>query len=189
MKKFLSLTVLFLLLGAMTTMTTSASENTAFYGLSAPANDGKKVSLSQYKGKTLLIVNTASQCGYTPQYKGLQKLQEKFQNKGFQILGFPSNDFGGQEPGSNEEIKKFCELKYHTTFPLFAKDHVTGSSMQPVYEYLTEKTASEFRGEVKWNFEKFLIDRNGNVLARFRSKVEPDSEELTSQIEKALATK
>jgi glutathione peroxidase len=158
-----------------------------FYELKAPRIDGKPEALSDYKGKVTLVVNTASHCGFTPQYEGLESLYGKYKNKGFVILGFPSNDFHGQEPGSNEEIKKFCEMKYKVTFPMFSKDTVLGEKKQPVYQFLTQKASPT--GEVEWNFEKFLIDKHGNVVGRYRSKTTPLSEELTSAIEKELAKK
>ena len=155
-----------------------------FYSFDAPSIDGSKTPLSQFLGKVALVVNTASECGYTPQYKGLQSIYNDYGKKGFVVLGFPSNDFGAQEPGSNAEIKKFCELKFHTTFPMFSKDVVKGPKKQPIYSYLTEK--SPFQGEIKWNFEKFLIDKKGNVVARFGSDVEPTDKQITSKIEELL---
>jgi len=152
-----------------------------FYTLEAPGIDGHKEPLSKYAGKVTLVVNTASECGFTPQYKGLQELYTKYKDKGFVVLGFPSNDFGSQEPGSNTEIKKFCELKYKTTFPLFSKDVVKGPQKQPVYKFLTENAPE--KGEISWNFEKFLVDKKGNIVARFKSKIEPMSPEITSKIE------
>ena len=157
------------------------------YDFSMKTIDGKEVSLSAWKGKALMIVNTASECGYTPQYKGLEALYEQYKAKGFEILAFPSNDFGGQEPGTNADIKKFCELKFKTTFPLFAKIAVKGEAADPLYKYLTG--LKDNGGEVKWNFNKFLVGKDGTVLARFGSRTKPDSEELVSAIEKALAAK
>ena len=149
--------------------------------------DGKEVSLSQYKGKALLIVNTASQCGYTPQYKGLEALYQAYKSKGFEILAFPSNDFGGQEPGSNEEIKQFCELKFKTTFPLFAKVAVKCSDASPLYKYL--QALPENGGDVAWNFNKFLVNPEGKVVAHLPSKVTPESDELKKQIDAVLPKK
>jgi glutathione peroxidase len=157
------------------------------YDIKVAKNDGKEVALSDYKGKVLLVVNTASACGYTPQYKGLEAIYQKYQKQGLTVLAFPSNDFGKQEPGSDKEIKEFCELKYKTTFPLFKKIDVVGEKKQPLYKHLTETAAT--KGEVQWNFEKFLIDRNGNVVGRYLSKVEPESKELTGAIEKELEKK
>ncbi len=148
--------------------------------------DGKDVKLSDYKGKVLLIVNVASKCGYTPQYEGLQKIYEEYKEKGFEILAFPCNDFKGQEPGTNEEIKEFCTSNYGVSFKLFDKVKVLGSDREPLYERLINSESVE-KGDVKWNFEKFLISKDGEIVGRFRSKVKPESEELTSEIEKYLS--
>lgn len=156
----------------------------SLYDVQVKTIDGQDVSLSTYKGKALLIVNTASQCGYTPQYKGLETLYKTYKSKGFEILAFPSNDFGAQEPGSNQEIKKFCELKYKTTFPLFEKLTVKGPSAHPLYRYLT--SLKENGGDVKWNFNKFLVTPDGTVVAHFPSSTEPMSEELTQKLEATL---
>lgn len=147
--------------------------------------NGKEVKLSSYSGKVLLIVNVASRCGYTPQYQGLETIYEKYKDRGFEILAFPCNDFGGQEPGSNEEIKTFCELNYSVSFSLFDKIKVLGNDKSPLYAFLTNNPAVE-KGDVKWNFEKFLIDKKGNVISRFRSKVKPESDEITKTIEAEL---
>lgn len=144
--------------------------------------DGKQSSLADYKGKVVLFVNVASQCGYTPQYSGLQSLYEKYQGKGLVVVGVPSNDFGSQEPGSDAEIKTFCSRNYNVTFPMLSKVVVKGSGKVPLYEYLTQTG-----GEVKWNFTKFLVGKDGKVRARFESGARPDSSELTGAIEKALA--
>jgi glutathione peroxidase len=148
------------------------------------ANDGTEVSLSKYKGKALLIVNTASQCGYTPQYQGLEELYQAYRARGLEILAFPSNDFGGQEPGSNQEIRKFCELRYRTTFPLFEKVPVKGPKADPLYRFLT--TLPVNGGEVTWNLNKFLVDPAGQVVAHLDSSVEPTSAELKRRIEAVL---
>ena len=149
--------------------------------------DGREVKLKKYKGSVLLVVNTASQCGYTPQYEGLQKIYSKYQGQGFVVLGFPANDFKGQEPGSNEDIKEFCTTKYKVTFPMFAKISVKGEDQDPLYQFLTSKeTNPKFAGDITWNFNKFLIDRQGNVVARFSSKDTPDGEAVTAAIEKYL---
>lgn len=150
--------------------------------------NGKEVKLSDYKGKVLLIVNVASKCGFTPQYEGLQKIYEKYKDKGFEILAFPCNDFGGQEPGTNEEIKEFCSTNYNVTFRLFDKIKILGENKSPLYERLINSDNVE-KGDVKWNFEKFLIDKNGNIRARFRSKVKPESDEIITGIEKLLQEK
>ena len=150
--------------------------------------DGKEQDLSAYKGKVVLMVNVASKCGLTPQYKGLEALYEKYKDQGFVIIGFPANNFGAQEPGTNEEIKQFCTAKYNVTFPMMSKISVKGEDKHPLYKFLTEgKAGEDFAGDIEWNFAKFLVDRNGNVIARFASKTTPDSPQLTAAIEKALA--
>lgn len=152
--------------------------------------DGKEVKLKKYKGNVLLIVNTASKCGYTPQYEGLQSTYTKYKDKGFYVLGFPANNFGAQEPGTEAEIKEFCTSKYHVTFPMFAKISVKGEDQDPLYKFLTSKeTNPDFSGDITWNFNKFLIDRSGKVVARFTSKDKPDGEAVTAAIEKYLAAK
>ncbi|MFM7818910.1 MAG: glutathione peroxidase [Verrucomicrobiota bacterium] len=148
--------------------------------------DGKDTSLKAFDGKVVLLVNVASQCGYTPQYKGLEALFRKFKDKGLVVVGVPCNDFGAQEPGSASDIKEFCSSKYQVTFPLLEKIHVKGTGQHPLYAALTGPKAS-FPGDVKWNFGKFLIGRDGSVLKRFDSGVAPDSGELTQAIEAALA--
>ena len=152
--------------------------------------DGKDVKLKKYKGDVLLLVNVASKCGYTPQYEGLEAVYEKYKGKGFEILGFPANNFGGQEPGTEAEIKEFCTSKYHVTFPMFAKISVKGEDADPLYKFLTSKeTNPNFAGDITWNFNKFLVDRKGNVVARFTSKQKPESDEVTAAIEKYLTMK
>ena len=155
-----------------------------------PFNDinDHPTSLKAYSGKVVLLVNVASKCGYTPQYTGLEALYKKYQDKGLVVVGVPSNDFGGQEPGTPEEIVTFCKSKYDVTFPLMAKVHVVGAEKNPLYAALTGPDAA-FPGEVKWNFQKFVIGRDGKVLARFDSKVKPDSPELIAAVEAALAGK
>jgi len=159
-------------------------------GMPAPLNfkmdslDGKPVDLSKYEGRVVLMVNVASECGFTPQYEGLQALHKRYAAKGLSILGFPSNDFGQQEPGSNAEIAQFCKQNYGVEFDMFSKIVVRGPGQAPLYKYLT--THPKFRGEVAWNFEKFLIGRDGEVIGRFKSEVEPLSNEMVSAIEKAL---
>jgi glutathione peroxidase len=150
--------------------------------------EGTPSSLGEYKGKVILLVNVASKCGYTPQYKELQALQEKYGSKGFTVVGVPCNDFGAQEPGTSKEIREFCSANYNVSFPLTEKIHVKGAEQHPLYARLTGPDA-EFPGEIKWNFSKFLIGRDGKVLKRFESKVKPDSPEVTSAIESALAAK
>jgi len=152
--------------------------------------DGKEVSLKKYKGDVLLIVNTASKCGYTPQYEGLQAIYDKYKAQGFYVLGFPANNFGGQEPGTEEEIKEFCELTYKVTFPMFSKISVKGENQHELYKFLTAaETNPKFAGDISWNFNKFLVDRKGNVVARFSSKDTPESEAITQAIEKFLKEK
>lgn len=150
--------------------------------------DGKDTSLKAFDGKVVLLVNVASQCGYTPQYKGLEALYRKFKDKGLVVVGVPCNDFGAQEPGSASDIKEFCSTKYQVTFPLLEKIHVKGPEQHALYAALTGPKAA-FPGDVKWNFGKFLIGRDGSVLKRFDSGVAPDSADLTSAIETALAKK
>lgn len=150
--------------------------------------DGKDTTLKAYAGKALLIVNVASKCGYTRQYSGLEEVWKKYQDKGLVVLGFPSNDFGGQEPGTNEEIKQFCSSKFNVTFPLFDKVQTKGPGQSPLYAALTGPT-SPVPGPVKWNFGKFLIGRDGKIIARYDSKVEPGSPELATAIDAALAAK
>jgi glutathione peroxidase len=147
--------------------------------------DGKQTSLSQYQGKAMLIVNVASQCGFTSQYAGLEALYNKYHDKGFEVLGFPCNQFGSQEPGDEAEIKNFCELNYHVTFPLFAKIDVNGDDTHPLYKYLKSEEKGIFGTEaIKWNFTKFLIDREGKILKRFAPQTKP--EDLESEVEAAL---
>ncbi len=151
--------------------------------------DGKAIDLAKaYQGKVLLVVNTASQCGYTPQYRGLESTYGKYKTKGFEILAFPANEFGSQEPGSNGEIKSFCSSSYNVTFPLFSKIVVKGPGIHPFYQYLTSaKTDPKFAGDISWNFNKFLINRKGEIIARFDSGDAPESPKVTKAIEAALA--
>jgi glutathione peroxidase len=149
--------------------------------------DGKPAPLAEYRGKVVLIVNVASRCGYTPQYTGLEKIYEKYKDRGFVILGFPANNFGGQEPGTNEEIKTFCSSKYQVTFPMYSKVSVKGADATPLYQFLTDKKGNPATGgEIEWNFTKFLVDRNGKVISRFEPAIEPESPGVTGAIEKAL---
>jgi glutathione peroxidase len=152
--------------------------------------DGKPVDLGAFHGKVLLIVNTASQCGLTPQYKELESTYEKYKGQGLEILAFPANEFGAQEPGSNEEIKQFCARNYKVSFPLFSKIVVKGEGIHPLYQFLTGKeTNPKFAGEIQWNFAKFLVNRKGEVIARFDPRVKPSATSVTGAIEKALAEK
>ncbi|MBK7964432.1 MAG: glutathione peroxidase [Bacteroidetes bacterium] len=143
--------------------------------------DGKSLNLSQFKGKKILIVNVASECGYTKQYETLQELSQKYK-KQLVVIGVPANNFGGQEPGSNAEIKSFCSKNYNVTFPLTSKVSVKGGDIDPLFKWLTEQKNADFSGEIKWNFEKFLIDENGKLIRRFRSKVKPLDDELVKSL-------
>ncbi|WP_394850860.1 glutathione peroxidase [Pendulispora brunnea] len=150
--------------------------------------DGKTKSLADYAGQVLLIVNVASECGYTPQYEGLEKLQQAYGPKGFRVLGFPSNDFGGQEPGTEAEIQRFCTSNFGVTFDMFAKVALKGEDMAPLYDWLqSAETNPKFGGAVAWNFNKFLIGKKGEVIGRFLHKVDPSSPEVTRAVEQALA--
>jgi glutathione peroxidase len=150
--------------------------------------DGKEQDLRQYAGKVVLMVNVASRCGFTKQYKGLEALYQKYRDKGLVVLGFPANDFGKQEPGTNEEIKSFCTGKYKVTFPMFAKVSVKGADTCPLYKHLSSKSGGNKKGSaVTWNFNKFLVSRQGEVIAHFDSRVTPEDEKLVKAIEKALA--
>jgi len=152
--------------------------------------DGKEVKLKKYKGNVALIVNVASKCGYTPQYEGLQRIYDQYKAQGFYVLGFPANNFGNQESGKESEIKEFCESKYKVKFPLFAKISVKGEDQHPLYNFLTSKeTDPKFAGDITWNFNKFLVDRKGNIVARFSSKDTPESEVVKQAIEKELKSK
>ena len=150
--------------------------------------DGKPVDLSKYQGKVVMIVNTASKCGNTPQYEKLQKLHEKYNDKGLAILGFPANDFKSQEPGTNEDIAAFCKKNYGVTFDMFSKIVVKGEGQAPLYKFLTSpETNPKYAGDITWNFEKFLIGKDGKVVARFKPKTQPDSDEVVKAIEAELA--
>lgn len=160
----------------------------SIYDYKVKTIDHKEISLSEYKGKVLLIVNVASQCGLTPQYKDLQALYEKYHAKGFEILGFPANNFGQQEPGTEEEIKAFCSKNYNVTFPMFEKVSVKGNDMCELYQFLTKKELNgTMNAEVSWNFEKFLIDKNGKLVANYEPTTKPMSEKITQKIEELLA--
>lgn len=162
-----------------------AAQTSTLYDFTLNDIDGKPVSLSQFRGKVLMLVNTASFCGNTPQYSDLETMYEKYHAKGFEILAFPANNFGQQEPGTNEEIKNFCLTKYSLSFPLFSKISVKGADIHPLYRYLTEQ--SPFPGEVEWNFQKYLVDRKGNVVARYHHRTKPLSEQIVRELELTLA--
>src|ERR1700728_1505662 len=158
------------------------------YSFPLKSIDGQPVSLKSYRGKVLLLVNVASRCGFTPQYTALESLYEKYKDRGLVIVGVPANNFMGQEPGTNEEIKTFCTKKYNVSFPMMSKLSVKGDDKTPLYGFLTSKSENaKFGGEIQWNFTKFLFDRNGNPVARFEPAVKPDSPEVISAIESALA--
>ena len=162
-----------------------AANTASLYDFTMADIDGKAVNLSQYRGKVLLLVNTASFCGNTPQYSDLQAMYEHYNEKGLEILAFPANNFGQQEPGSDQEIKNFCFTKYSLTFPLFSKISVKGSDKHPLYQFLTEQ--SPFPGEVEWNFQKYLVDRSGNIVGRFHHRTQPLSPEIVKEVERVLA--
>jgi len=176
------------LLAALLFMQTIAAHAESIYDIKLKDIDGKDTTLAPYKGKVVLIVNVASKCGFTKQYTGLEATYEKYKDKGFVILGFPCNQFGGQEPGSNDEIKHFCSSKYNVTFPLFDKIEVNGANRHPLYVQLAGDS-SPFPGKITWNFNKFLIGKDGKILHRYDSKVTPESDELTKAIDEALAAK
>ena len=181
MKKFL----LGLLLGLAVSVGWADEPITTVYGFKALTIDNQPATLSSYKGKVLLIVNVASKCGFTPQYAGLEKLYEKYKDKGFVILGFPCNQFHSQEPGTASDIKTFCSTKYNVTFPLFAKIEVNGDNSHPLYQYLKKAEPDpDGKTDIGWNFTKFLIDRNGQPVKRFVSKQKP--EDIESQIQAEL---
>lgn len=154
------------------------------YGFKVKTIDGQEIQLDQYKGKVMLIVNTASKCGFTPQYKGLQTIYDKYMDKGFVVLGFPCNQFGSQEPGNEESIGNFCEVNYGVTFPMFAKIEVNGEGADPLFKYLKQTQSGLFGNSIKWNFTKFLIDKNGVPVKRYASITKPES--ISSDIEKQL---
>jgi glutathione peroxidase len=165
---------------------TSLFAASSIYDFTLPSIDGKPSPLANYKGKVILVVNVASRCGFTPQYSALEASYEKYKDQGFVILGFPANNFGQQEPGTNAEIKKFCSTKYSVSFPLYSKVSVKGDDTTPLYQYLTTKANPAVAGEIQWNFTKFLVDRNGNVVQRFEPDITPDSPQVVMAIEKLL---
>ena len=164
-----------------------AAPTKSIYDFTMKSIDGAPVSLGSYKGKVVLLVNVASKCGFTPQYAGLEALYEKYKDRGFVIVGIPANNFAQQEPGTNEEIKTFCSRKYNVTFPMMSKVSVLGDDKTPLYVFLTDKSANpQVGGDIKWNFTKFLFDREGRPVARFEPAVKPDSPEVAAAIEAAL---
>jgi glutathione peroxidase len=175
------------LIGAICLMSASLFGASNVYEFTMNNIDGQPLPMASFKGKVMLIVNVASKCGFTPQYEGLEAVYEKYKDKGLVIVGFPANNFMAQEPGSNEEIKTFCSTKYSVKFPLYSKISVKGDDKAPLYQFLTDTGANpKTGGEIKWNFTKFLVDRDGKVIARFEPAVKPDSPEVAAAIEKAL---
>lgn len=175
-----------LIIFSLISITTSDKPANSVYDYSLTSIDGEELPLSKYSGKVLLIVNTASECGFTPQYEDLQAVYEEYKDKGLVVLGFPANNFGGQEPGTDEEIKQFCKVNYDVTFPMFSKISVKGEDQHPLFSYLTSAPNPDFTGEIKWNFEKFLIDSEGKVVRRFRSDTEPKNNKILKAIESSL---
>ena len=164
-----------------------AAQSKSIYDFTMKSIDGQQVSLKNYSGKVVLLVNVASKCGFTPQYEALEKVYETYKDRGLVIVGIPANNFAQQEPGTNDEIKKFCSSKYGVTFPMMAKVSVLGEDQTPLYSFLTAKdTDPQFAGDIKWNFTKFLFDRSGKPVARFEPNVTPDSPQVTAAIEAAL---
>lgn len=177
-----------ILLSLLTCFLIAATPTKSVHDFTVKDIDGKNVALSQYKGKVLLIVNVASLCGNTPQYKDIEALYEKYKDKGLVVLGFPANNFMGQEPGSDKEIKKFCTREYAVTFPMFSKISVKGDDIAPLYSYLTQKSENgNVDAKVTWNFQKFLVDKKGMVLTSFTPKTKVTEAEVVAAIEKALA--
>ncbi len=175
--------LLFSMILMIATIVSGAPGGGTVYDYSLNTIDGAAAPLTQFKGKVVMFVNVASQCGYTPQYAGLQELYSHYKDRGFVIVGVPANNFGGQEPGSNEEIKTFCSRKYSVTFPMMSKVSVKGGDMVPLYQYLTSETG----GDIKWNFTKILIGKDGKIIRRFEPAVTPDSAEVKQAVEQALA--
>jgi len=175
------------LIGALCLMSAALFGASSVYEFTMNSIEGQPLPLAKFEGKVMLIVNVASKCGFTPQYEGLEAVYEKYKEQGFVIVGFPANDFMAQEPGTNEEIKTFCSTRYNVKFPLYSKISVKGEDKAPLYRFLTDTSANpKTGGEIKWNFTKFLVDRNGKVIARFESPLKPESPEVTAAIEKAL---
>jgi len=181
-----------LVLLAVTTCPSDAKDtgkSDSIHDFTARNIEGKKVDLADYKGKTVLIVNVASECGVTDQYEVLQALYDVLKDRNFTVLGFPTNEFGGQEPGTNEEIAAFCKKEYNVTFPMFAKIQTNGDDQIPLFKYLTTADNPDQKGPVGWNFEKFLISKEGKLLRRFGSQIEPDSPEMIEALKDALSEK
>ncbi len=164
-------------------------DKTSFFDFTVTDIRGQEVSLSEYKGKVIMVVNTASLCGFTKQYEDLQHLFDTYREQGFFVLGFPANDFGNQEPGTDEEIKDFCEMNFNISFPLFSKVEVTGSEQHPLFTFLTEVENQDFTGGINWNFEKFLLDRNGVLQHRFRTRENPMGDNVQAAVKRLLQQK
>ena len=179
----------FAVVGLMIIMTGSVFAASNIYDFTLPSIDGKPMPLADFKGKVVLVVNVASRCGFTPQYTALEALYEKYKDRGFVIIGIPANNFGAQEPGTNQEIKTFCQSKYNVKFPMMSKVSVKGDDKTPLYQYLTDKSANpKTGGDIQWNFTKFLVGPDGQIITRFEPAVTPDSLEVTAAIEKALVS-
>ena len=178
-----------LLLAVLLCGTVAMAGERSIYDFTMNSIDGAPTSFTKFQGKVVLLVNVASRCGFTPQYAALEKVYEKYKDRGFVIVGIPANNFGGQEPGSNQEIKTFRSAKYNVTFPMMAKVSVKGSDKTPLYEFLTDKSSNpQVGGEIQWNFTKFLIGLDGHPVARFEPDVTPDSPQVVASIEKELLT-
>jgi glutathione peroxidase len=173
-------------IGSLAAMAALGRAAESVYDFTPSSIDGQPAPLSAWKGKVLLLVNVASKCGFTPQYKALESTYESYKDRGLVIVGFPANNFGGQEPGSNEEIKTFCSRTYNVQFPMMSKVSVKGEDQAPLYNFLTKEANPATAGDIKWNFTKFLVNREGKVVARFEPAVTPDSPEVKAAIEKAL---
>lgn len=178
--------LVFLIIISLGVLPSTENRTDSVYQFELNNIDGKQTPLNTYEGKVLLIVNTASKCGYTPQYEGLQSLYEEYKDDGLVVLGFPANNFGGQEPGTDEEIKQFCRVNFDVGFPMFSKISVKGEDIHPLFDYLTKADNPDFTGEIKWNFEKFLIDKEGTLIHRFRSAEKPQSDVIRNAIDQAL---
>ncbi len=188
---FVTLASLIALTGlTMITTVSSAATATSILNFDMTSIDHENVPLKKYAGNVILVVNVASKCGLTPQYKGLQAIYKKYKDKGLVVLGFPANNFKEQEPGSDKEIKEFCSVNYGVDFPMFSKISVKGDDIHPLYKFLTSKTENPgFDGDIRWNFDKFLADRNGKIIARFHPKTKPEDPKVISAIEDALKMK
>ena len=187
MKKLLTL-CLTLAMSCCMSATAKADAPQNALDFQATSIDGEKVDLEKYKGKVVLIVNTASKCGLTPQYAGLEAMYDKYKDQGFVVLGFPCNQFKQQEPGTDAQIKEFCSTKYDVSFPMFSKIDVNGSDAHPLYQYLTSQDVEPAgKGDISWNFEKFLVDREGKLVHRFSPRTEPSDAELVKAVERELA--